>query len=123
MAPLTGPPPSPDIAAQQSPGQLSQYLSGYQPGGGQPQQPTGPGDLIRQKMSDVAMGLRDVAQVTATMAPALMPLIKRMVEAGSMFMNQLEQYQNQTGSASVPQGPPDLTGQGGQAEGAQPGIS
>lgn len=122
MVPLSSPPPPPDVVAQQNPGMVSQFVQGYQPG--MEAAPSAPRDLIRQRMMGIAEGLRDVARVIATTDPSLMPILKRMVEAGSMLMNSLDQSEQETrsGSASVQRVPPEPVGPTGLAEGAQPGL-
>jgi hypothetical protein len=120
---MASPPPPPEVTQQQNPNQVSQFVSGYQqPGAEQP--PAAPKELVKQKMQQVAEGLRDVARVLATTDPSLMPILKRMVEAGSMLMQQIEQNQQgqNTGQSSVPRTPPEQAGGTPQPEGANPGM-
>lgn len=110
---LNSPPPPPEVTAQQNPGQVSQFVNGYQPGAGQ-QQNNAPKELIKQKMQQVAQQLSDIARVLATTDPASMPILKRMVEAGSMLMRTLEQNQQEAS-----QGNPDVPRQAAEPVGPQ----
>lgn len=109
------PPTSPDVAAQQSP--VSQFLQGYQPQGEQAQAPgANAAALAAQKLNQVAADLKEVAKVLVTSKPNLMPLLQRMLSAGSMLMNELQTSlpQAQAGQAGVQRGP-------GSNSGAPPG--
>ena len=118
--PLSAPPTAPQVASQQG-GPVGQYLSGYQPQGeqavGQP-----PMALVEQKLNQVALDLRDVARVLAMSKPALMPILQKMIQAGSMMMQEIGKDKQQGPQPGPPQ-PAQGGGEEGQpGQGAGPGM-
>ena len=109
------------MAAQQG-GPVGQYLSGYQPQGeqavGQP-----PMALVEQKLNQVALDLRDVARVLAMSKPALMPVLQKMIQAGSMLMQEVtKDKQQQQGPQPGPPQQAQGGGEGQPGQGEGPGM-
>lgn len=119
---LSRPPQAPEVTDQQGP--VSQFVSGYQPDESQSGPP--PLKLAEQKLSEVAMGLRDVARILVMSKPALMPVLQKMIQAGSMLMNEISKAnpQKQQGQPGPPTaGPPAEGPQGAPpGEGMSPGM-
>ena len=112
MGPATqNPPANPNVQSQQMP-DASSYAGGYPLGGGQGQsgQSQDPGgDYLKQQMQQLATVLDQVVQVASQSKPSIMPLLRKIAEAGQMIMSEL----GNSDSSGAGQGP-----SGGQA-GAQ----
>jgi hypothetical protein len=89
------PPVDPNVAAQQMPsmGQFAGQMGGQQ--GGDPAM-----DFLVSKMNEIAASLTDVAKVISQRKPALMPIIQKMAQAGSMIMSEVQSGQQQGGADS-----------------------
>jgi hypothetical protein len=87
------PPMSPGVQAQQAP-DMSQYASGLGGGQGAPgasgqsQDPSG--DFLKQQMQQLATVLDQVVQVASQSKPSIMPLLRKIAEAGQMIMSELQ---------------------------------
>ena len=108
---LASPPTSPDVAEQQSP--TAQFAQGYQPQVGEGGANSAM-ELAAQNLNQVASLLKDVAKVLVTSKPNLMPILQRMVQAGSMLMNEVQSNKpgSQVGQAGVQRQPPETAGAG-----------
>ena len=121
--PISGPPPiyapptDPAVAGQQA-GPMAQFMAKQQGGGpgadqGGPPQPP-PLMMVEQVMNQVALQLRDVARVLLMSKPMLMPILQKMIQAGSMLMDEIQKTNGQgqqgtdgTSEASQGGGGPD----------------
>lgn len=116
---LDQPPASPEVTDQQGP--VARFVEGYQGGGGQPgggaQDATA---LLERNMNEVAAKLKEVAQTLSQFKPNLLPVLERMIQAGSFLMNQLQSAKPgmQAGKASVERSQPEPP----MAEGGSPPL-
>ena len=110
---LSEPPTSPEVSEQQGP--VAQFAQGYQGG---PDQQAGAGQnsmaLVTQKLNQVASELKEVAKLLVS-KPNVMPILQRMLAAGSMLMNEIqgEQKGQQGGQAGIPRNRPEAPPEGG----------
>lgn len=117
---LSAPPTAPEVSEQQGP--IAQFVQNRE--SPQDQQAPGPGNamaLVSQKLNQVASSLKEVAKILVTNKPTLMPVLEKMLQAGSMLMNEVQSGmpQSQTGQASAQRAAsPEPTP--GQMEGAPP---
>lgn len=87
--PAQGPPTAPPVRDQQMP-PMSVFAGGPAPGVSPAlDQPTGM-NFAETEMAAIAEKLVNVAKVLESDSPQLMPILKKMVEAGSMLMNELQ---------------------------------
>ena len=107
------PPTSPEVSEQQNP--LAQFLQNQ----GSPDQQAGaPGvnamNLVEQKLNQVAAELKEVAKILVQNKPNAMPLLQKMLQAGSMLANEIQagKPQNQAGQPGVQRQPPEPSGNG-----------
>lgn len=117
---LSAPPTAPEVTEQQGP--TAEFVQNRQsPQGEQAPGPANAAGLIEQKLNQVAAMLKEVAKMLVTNKPDLMPILEKMLQAGSMLMNELQQSmpKNQAGQAGVQrQASPEPTP--GQLEGSPP---
>ena len=97
IPPISAPPTAPSVAAQQG-GPMSQFLAAQQQGNPQGAPPLA---LVQQKLNESAAALKDVARVLIMSKPALMPILQKMIQAGSMLMDAVNQ-ELQGGQAAPP---------------------
>lgn len=109
--PLSAPPVPPDIAGQQGP--VSNYVANFN-GGGQSALQQSPLLLAQSKLQEIAVNLKDIARVLIMSKPALMPVLQKMVEAGSMLMDEVQKGLPQ----GQPSGGPDSGGPPPEAPGS-----
>jgi len=97
---LSVPPTAPDVAEQQGP--LAQYVQNQDASAADVQQAPkqNASALVERKMNEVAGGLKEVATLLVSNFPDLMPILEKMLQAGSMIMNQIQTNQKQAGRAS-----------------------
>lgn len=109
----SGPPPSPDVMAQQMP-PMSQYAgqADQMLGAGQPGQQADPIEFAKSKLDGIANDLMTVAKVLGEVKPELMPIVQKMAQAGSQLTSELE-------SGNAPQNEPPPTGTPAQANGPE----
>lgn len=100
--PLSAPPTPPEIAGQQGP--VSSYAANFNGGGASAIQQS-PLLLVQGKLQEIAVNLRDVAKVLSMSKPGLLPVLQKMVEAGSMLMDEVQKTLPQ-----IPGGGPDAGG-------------
>jgi hypothetical protein len=79
--------------------------------------------LVEQKLNQVALDLRDVARVLAMSKPALMPVLQKMIQAGSMLMQEVtKDKQQQQGPQPGPPQQAQGGGEGQPGQGEGPGM-
>lgn len=103
----SAPPVAPDVAAQQMPsmGQFAGQLGGGQQGGDPSM------DFLISKMNEIAASLTDVAKVISQRKPALMPIIQKMAQAGSMIMSEVQAGQSAPGGQDASLAQPQASGE------------
>lgn len=91
MSPIPGPPKAPQVSAQQAP-PMSVFAGGGQDAGAPPPDMNAPVGMetADAMMNEVAAKLMEVAKIIATDSPQLMPILKKMAEAGSMLTNEIK---------------------------------
>jgi hypothetical protein len=111
MGPATqNPPMAPGVQAQQGGApDMSAYAGGLGGGQGAPGQSQDPsGDFLKQQMQQLATVLDQVVQVASQSKPSIMPLLRKIAEAGQMIMSELGNSSSQGAGAG-----PGAGGQGG----------
>ena len=100
------PPVAPDVAAQQMPS-MGQFAGQLGQQGGDPAM-----EFLIGEMNKIAASLTEVAKVISERKPALMPIIQKMAQAGSMIMSDVKAgQQSPTGGGEASLAQPQAGGE------------
>ena len=91
---------------------MARFMAQHGQGGGAGQPAVdAPMQMVEQVLNDIALKLRDVARILIMSKPMLMPVLQKMIQSGSMLMDEIQKVNSGQ----------DQQGVGGSTEAAQAG--